>query len=49
MKNQIEVQLAWKIIEFLEALTDLIGKHYLDDFIDADLMEDLKVQDPSTQ
>jgi hypothetical protein len=43
MKNQNEVQLAWKIVELLETLTSLIWDHYQNDF--NNLMEDLKPQE----
>ena len=34
MKEQMRIQLAWKIIEFLETLADLILEHYIDDSFD---------------
>jgi len=43
MKDQYEVQLAWKIVELLETLTSLIWEHYQNDF--NNLMEDLKPND----
>jgi hypothetical protein len=43
MKDQYEVQLAWKIVELLETLTSLIWEHYQNDF--NNLMEDLKPDD----
>jgi hypothetical protein len=49
MKDQNEVQLAWKMIELLEAFTDLIWNHYHDDFILTDLMETLKTEDECAQ
>ncbi len=49
MKNQIEVQLAWKIIEFLETLTDLIYEHYHDDLINDYYMEKMKTQEDWTE
>ncbi len=49
MKNQIEVQLAWKIIEFLETLTDLIYEHYHDEFIYDYYMEKLKTEQDRTE
>jgi hypothetical protein len=32
MKDINEVQLAWRIVELLEAITDLIWDHYENDF-----------------
>ena len=32
MKDINEVQLAWRIVELLEAITSLIWDHYQDDF-----------------
>ena len=49
MKNQIEVRLAWKIIEFLETLTDLIYQHYHDELIEDYLMENLETEDAWTE
>ena len=49
MKNQLEVQLAWKIIEFLETLSDLICEHYHDELIDDYLRENLETEDAWTE
>ena len=49
MKNQIEVQLAWKLIEFLETLTNLIYEHYHDDLINDYYMAKLKQEQDWTQ
>jgi hypothetical protein len=49
MKNQIEVEIAWKVIESLEALTDLIWEHHKDDFTAAGLKEALKAEQPWTE
>ena len=32
MKDQIEVQIVWRFIEFLEDLIELFWDHYADDF-----------------
>ena len=42
----MQIQLAWRIIEFLEKLADLILEHYIDDSNEADLMEDFNSKDP---
>ena len=49
MKNQLEVQLAWKIIEFLETLSDLIFEHYHEELIEDYLMEKMETEDPWTE
>ena len=49
MKEQMKIQLAWKIIEFLEALSDLILEHYIDDSSDPDIIEDLTPDDAWTE
>ena len=49
MKEQMRIQLAWKIIEFLEALSDLILEHYIDDSSDADFIEDLTPDEAWTE
>ncbi len=41
MKDQMKIQLAWKIIEFLETIADLILEHYIDDSSEADFIEDI--------
>ena len=41
MKEQMQIQLAWKFIEFLEAIADLILEHYIDDSSDDDFIEDI--------
>jgi hypothetical protein len=42
----MQIQLAWKFIEFLEALSDLILEHYIDESSEADPMEDSNSDDP---
>jgi hypothetical protein len=32
MRNPIEVQLAWQIVELIEAIADLIWEYYHEDF-----------------
>lgn len=49
MKNQTEVQLAWKLIQFLETLTDLIYEHYHDDLINDYYIEKLKQEQDRTE
>ena len=46
MKEQMQIQLAWRIIEFLEKIADLILEHYIDDSFDPDLMEDFNTEKP---
>ena len=43
MKDQYEVQLAWRIVELLETVTSLIWDHYENDF--NKIMENLKPDD----
>jgi len=43
MKETMQTQIAWKIIEFLEALADFILEYYIeDDSPDDDIIEDIK-------
>jgi hypothetical protein len=49
MKEQMRIQLAWKTIEFLEAIADLILEHYIDDSSDDDLIEDLTPDEAWTE
>lgn len=49
MKETMQTQIAWKIIEFLEALADLILEHYIDDSSVDDLIEDLTPDDAWTE
>jgi hypothetical protein len=49
MKEQMKIQLAWKIIEFLETIADLILEHYIDDSLDGNLMEDSNSEDAWTE
>ena len=49
MREPMQTQLAWKIIEFLEALSDLILEHYIDDSSDPDIIEDLTPDDAWTE
>ena len=39
MKEEMKIKLAWKTINFLETLIELILEHYTDDQPDPDLME----------
>jgi hypothetical protein len=41
MKEEMRIQLAWTIIEFLEAIADLILEHYIGDSSEPDIIEDL--------
>ena len=38
---RVKIQLAWKIVEFLETIADLILEHYTDDSPDDDFIEDI--------
>ena len=49
MKEPMQTQIAWKIIEFLEALSDLILEHYIDDPSDDDLIENLTPDEAWTE
>jgi len=49
MKEQMRIQLAWKIIEFLETLADLILEHYIDDSFDNVIVEDVLSEDAWTE
>ena len=49
MREPMQTQLAWKIIEFLEALSDLILEHYIDDSSDADFIENLTPDEAWTE
>ena len=49
MKEPMQTQIAWKIIEFLEALADLILEHYIDEPSDDNLIEDLTPDDLWTE
>jgi len=49
MANQKEVQLARNIVDLLETLAELIWEYYQHDFIDPDLIEDLKPDDLFTE
>ena len=49
MREPMQTQLAWKIIEFLEALSDLILEHYIDDSSDDDLIENLTPDEAWTE
>jgi hypothetical protein len=40
MKESMQTQIAWKLIEFLEALADLILEHYIDDSSDDNPIEE---------
>ena len=40
MKDQIEVQIVWRIIEFLEELIEIFWEHYADDFEELDPQEE---------
>ena len=46
MKETMQIQLAWRIIEFLEKVADLILENYIDDINEADLMEDFNTEKP---
>ena len=47
MKNQKEVQLARNIVDLLETLAELIWEYFQYDFIDPNLIEDLRTSSPS--
>ena len=50
MKETMQTQIAWKIIEFLEALADFILEYYIeDDSYDADIIEDIKPDEAWTE
>ena len=49
MKEPMQTQIAWKFIEFLEALADLILEHYIDDSSDDNLIEDITPDDAWTE
>ena len=43
MKEPMQTQIAWKIIEFLEALADFILEYYIeDDSSDPEFVKDLR-------
>jgi len=41
MEEPIRIQLAWKVIELLEILADLVLEYYIDDPFAPDYREDL--------
>jgi len=50
MKNHDAEQLAWKIIEILQALTDFIWDHYTSDAdITEEIIEDINIEDNRTE
>lgn len=49
MKETMQTQIAWKMIEFLEAIADLILEHYIDDSSDDDIIEDLTPDEAWTE
>jgi hypothetical protein len=46
VKETMQVQLAWTIIEFLEKIADLILENYIDQANEADLMDDFCNEKP---
>jgi hypothetical protein len=46
MKKDMQIQLAWKIIEFLETIADLILEYYIDESIDANRMKESIRENP---
>jgi len=46
MKEEMQIQLAWKIIEFLETIADLILEHYIDESLDANWMKKSNTKSP---
>jgi len=48
MKDPKEVQLAWKIVELIETVADLLWEHYQEDFTEH-IKENLQGDEPCSE